>query len=409
MAEDDPIPLRAALSSSVTTSMVQVLAVRGSERMSAPYAYVVDAVFDDLVIEGAAGKSMSVVVSDERGQERHVHGQIERMEVEGSRDGVQVRARIHLAPPARVLAHRHGFAIFQEMTVPDIVKQVFTDAGLAEDRFRWDIQDSYEAREYVVQYDETEWDFVSRLLEDEGIWYTFEHEVDGVVMVFGDRSDVVPALDPAALNYLGDTDRAVWGEGHVHRWTKRRRLVEGKVALDEAGEDLLPDPRRHLQLLARVGHRVGRGPVLLKRRGPAAGRDRLQPLQQRAHAELDRARVATRHADRDDLLGDLARTDRHVARRRRGGRRELGRHRAEERLVVDEHGDVGGAVARLVADLQGDEADVGRRRLRVLRNRRERQERRGHQGRDHRSISLDVTSDRATSRSRASRAAGPSG
>ena len=63
--------------------------------------------------------------------------------------------------------------IFQEKTVPDIIKEVFADHPMAvfEDGLTGDVRQ----REYCVQYRETDFDFVSRLMEEEGIYYYFEH------------------------------------------------------------------------------------------------------------------------------------------------------------------------------------------------------------------------------------------
>ena len=63
--------------------------------------------------------------------------------------------------------------IFQEKTVPEIIKEVFADHKMAV--FEDGLTASYRQREYCVQYRETDFDFVSRLMEEEGIYYYFEH------------------------------------------------------------------------------------------------------------------------------------------------------------------------------------------------------------------------------------------
>ena len=66
--------------------------------------------------------------------------------------------------------------IFQEMNVPDIVKQVFGDHGIAD--FKFELTGTYRKWTYCVQYRETDFNFVSRLMEQEGIYYYFKH-IDG--------------------------------------------------------------------------------------------------------------------------------------------------------------------------------------------------------------------------------------
>ncbi len=74
--------------------------------------------------------------------------------------------------------------IFQEKSVTDIIKQVFDDAGFSD--YKISTQGSYNPREYCVQYQESAFDFVSRLMEDEGIFYFFEHEEGKHTMVIAD-------------------------------------------------------------------------------------------------------------------------------------------------------------------------------------------------------------------------------
>src|SRR5688572_8049067 len=63
--------------------------------------------------------------------------------------------------------------IFQNKSVPDIIQQVFKDHGFTD--FKLNIQNPPGPREYCVQYRETDFNFVSRLLEQEGMYYYFEH------------------------------------------------------------------------------------------------------------------------------------------------------------------------------------------------------------------------------------------
>ena len=75
--------------------------------------------------------------------------------------------------------------VFQEMSVPDIVKKVFADhSSLAE--FKFDLTATYPKLTYCVQYRETDFNFVSRLLEHEGIYYFFKHQDGQHLMVIAD-------------------------------------------------------------------------------------------------------------------------------------------------------------------------------------------------------------------------------
>ncbi len=89
--------------------------------------------------------------------------------------------RVSLRPWFWLLTRTSDCRIFQNHTVPDIIKQVFRDLGFSD--FEDSLSGSYREWEYCVQYRETSFDFVSRLMEQEGIYYYFRHEKARHVLV----------------------------------------------------------------------------------------------------------------------------------------------------------------------------------------------------------------------------------
>lgn len=79
-----------------------------------------------------------------------------------------------LSPWLALLSRSSDCRIFQNKTIPDIIKDVFRENGFAD--FEDALKESYETREYVVQYRESTFNFVSRLMEEEGIYYYWKHE-----------------------------------------------------------------------------------------------------------------------------------------------------------------------------------------------------------------------------------------
>ena len=77
--------------------------------------------------------------------------------------------------------------IFQKLSVPDIVEKIFTEKGFLD--YKLLLSDSYDKRDYCVQYRETDFNFISRLLEEEGICYFFEHEEKKHTLILADASD----------------------------------------------------------------------------------------------------------------------------------------------------------------------------------------------------------------------------
>src|SRR5690606_9428003 len=89
--------------------------------------------------------------------------------------------------------------IFQELSAVDIVKKVLEDAGIPSDAVRWDTQGTYPVRTYCAQWKESELAFVLRLLEDEGIFFWFEHSEVDHVLCFGDAPNVHQPIEGDAF------------------------------------------------------------------------------------------------------------------------------------------------------------------------------------------------------------------
>ncbi len=92
--------------------------------------------------------------------------------------------------------------VFQNLSTSDIVTGIFKDHGFSD--FRLQLTGTYEPREYCVQYAESDFAFVSRLLEDDGIFWFFSHAEGRHTLVLADNNDAFPDCpNNAALKYLG--------------------------------------------------------------------------------------------------------------------------------------------------------------------------------------------------------------
>ncbi|HEY1418566.1 MAG TPA: type VI secretion system tip protein TssI/VgrG, partial [Myxococcaceae bacterium] len=210
-----------------------VVAIRGREEVSRPFRYEVDLVAQEIDVEAARGSSAHITLDDPEGRTRHLSGTVARIEVlagDGSVD--QCRYRLHLVPLHQTLDFRNGFRVFQELSAPDVVKAVVKDAGLDSASLRSDLSGSYPERPYCVQFDETEWAFLSRLLEEEGIWYAFEQGQDGHVLVMGDASGNASKAEPDSLPHVADP--GLHG-GELRAWglTASARTSVEKAVLDD--------------------------------------------------------------------------------------------------------------------------------------------------------------------------------
>jgi type VI secretion system secreted protein VgrG len=123
--------------------------------------------------------------------------------------------------------------IFQNMTVQAIVEQVLKAKGVTDYSFR--LNGTYPTREYCVQYRESSLTFISRLLEEEGIFYFFEHSDTKHTMVFADKSSMLPACPgQATAEYSYGSDG--WVEEGVEGVATLERIeaaFTGKAALTD--------------------------------------------------------------------------------------------------------------------------------------------------------------------------------
>lgn len=133
--------------------------------------------------------------------DRYFHGIINNFILSG-KNGRFYLYEARVVPSLWFLTLNQDCRIFQEMTVPDIVKKILEDNKLDSEKFEFRLIGKYEPRRYCVQYRETDLAFISRLLEEEGIYYFFEHTKDNHLLVFGDSNVAYkPVEGDVSINY----------------------------------------------------------------------------------------------------------------------------------------------------------------------------------------------------------------
>lgn len=175
--------------------------VEAVESLSAPFQITIDLIspLGELELLPHLGKPVTVTLSQDGELQRHFHG----LAVEGeytreSSEGFHYR--LQLRPWTYFLSHNRDFAIYQELDAVQIVKRVVAAAGISDVDYTC-LSKARAAREYCVQYGESDFAFVSRLLEDEGIYYHFRHSEDRHVMVLCEGPSSHSDASPAALTF----------------------------------------------------------------------------------------------------------------------------------------------------------------------------------------------------------------
>jgi uncharacterized protein involved in type VI secretion and phage assembly len=171
-----------------------VLRYRGSEGLGQLYRFEIElsTTQESVAFEEIVGQAAVLSISTQHGS-RWFHGIISRFEMTGESPELTYY-RAELVPAVWRLSHRYGCRIFQNQSAKEIITDVLTRAGLSSQSFRFELEGETPAREYCVQYRETDLNFVCRLLEEEGIWWYFEHESH--VLVMADSTSAYKPLTP---------------------------------------------------------------------------------------------------------------------------------------------------------------------------------------------------------------------
>ena len=211
-----------------------VLLVRqmsGTEALSEPYQWDLDLLSEkgDINAEDLLGQKVSLSFTMANGNKRYFHGYV----TEFSQGGwLQRYYRYHatLRPWYWLLTRTADCRIYQEMTVPQIFEQVVQQYGFTDYELR--LSGTYQSREYCVQYRETDFNFLSRLLEHEGIYFFFEHAESKHTLVLVDDPgqhktfegyETVPYYAPGGKDALRERD-------HLESWSYTKAVQSGSFA-----------------------------------------------------------------------------------------------------------------------------------------------------------------------------------
>jgi type VI secretion system secreted protein VgrG len=216
-------PVRVAIEADLLAGApVRVPALEWTETLGRPYRARVEVAvaipdFDGTLLVGA---DACVLLSRGEALERRLCGIVTAVtEVAPMRRG-GVRLSIELEPALAMLGHRRRSRIFQGKSALDVVREVLeAELGTYGRVIGDELRGTYAVREYCVQYQESDLDFVTRLLEEEGAWFTFDHAGTTEVLVLRDTNDGVPRVsggEGGRIEYRL-TERAPDGQEHVYR------------------------------------------------------------------------------------------------------------------------------------------------------------------------------------------------
>src|SRR5262245_54011994 len=203
------------LKSPLDSDQLLIRSARISERLGQPFDIHIELLSPDEAIDfnKLLGKDAQIEVALDGGQSRFFHGHIVEFAQLG-RLGTYATYRARVVPWLWFLTRTADCKIFQSKSAPDIVKDVFRDLGFTD--FKDSLTKSYRTRDYCVQYRETDFNFVQRLMEEEGIYYFFKHADGKHTLVMSDSSSGhEPMPDFDTIEYFPPSDNEAREKDHV--------------------------------------------------------------------------------------------------------------------------------------------------------------------------------------------------
>jgi type VI secretion system secreted protein VgrG len=158
------------------------------------------------------------------------------------------RYELALVPWLWLLTRTSDCRIFQNLSVPEIIKKVFDEQSTA--TYRMELEGKYEPREYCVQYRETDFNFVQRLMENEGIYYFWEHRDGEHKMVICDSSSSHKPVEGFEKVHFRALDSGIQERFQLFTWQIHKLVTPGKYALNSF-DFKSPKPSANTKLLSR--------------------------------------------------------------------------------------------------------------------------------------------------------------
>ncbi|NDJ56388.1 type VI secretion system tip protein VgrG [Enterobacteriaceae bacterium 4M9] len=218
----------------------------GEERLSEIYELDVALLCskNTLDLKAQLGKSFTIAIDDNSAPVRYLNGNITRMTLAGREESEERYYRYHvtLRPTLWYLTQNQDCRIFQEKSVPDIITEILNIYKITIDNR---LTYHYRKWGYCVQYQESDYDFISRLMEHEGIYFYFTHQADGHTLVLADSPQRHDNLDGyTTLTYRLTEGGLTENAATINQWNVCDMITPSMYSMDDYD---FRKPRANLQ------------------------------------------------------------------------------------------------------------------------------------------------------------------
>ncbi|MGE0761020.1 MAG: type VI secretion system Vgr family protein [Pirellulaceae bacterium] len=216
------------ISTPLGEDVLLLTAFAGREEMSRLFHFHLDLISDraDIEAKEIVGKNVTFSVERADGSVRYFNGFVSRFAAGDEEDGRR-NYRAEVVPWLWFLTRTADCRIFQQMKVGDIVQQIFSELGFTD--FDVSLQLPHKQWEYCVQYRETDFNFVSRLMEQEGMFYYFRHENGKHTLVLSDHKGSYGECPEGQVDFPPTVGQMQITD-HITRWEHQYEFCTGKWA-----------------------------------------------------------------------------------------------------------------------------------------------------------------------------------
>ena len=241
-----------AIETTLGEDVLLLISFSGAEQLGRLFEYKLELASEDYQIgsESIVGQNVSIRLNLGDSGIRYFNGYVSHF-TQLTSSGQLARYRATVVPWLWFLTRVADCRIFQEKTVPEIIEQIFRDRGFTD--FENGLSGKYRTWEYCVQYRETDFNFISRLMEQEGIYYFFKHENGKHSLVLADSASAHEPYPEFEELEFHPAEKGTTTEECVSDWAVETNLQPCSFALNDFD---FKNPKGDLQARTKVsrGH-----------------------------------------------------------------------------------------------------------------------------------------------------------
>lgn len=216
-----------AIKTPLADNELLLTAFEGTEYISDLFEFQIDVLSTNHGIkpEALVGKTVTITIKNKI--KRIFNGYISRFAYGEIKADNLRKYQLTMVPWLWFLSKTNNNRIFQNQTTKDIVSKVFQDAGFND--FDFKAGGNATKRDYCVQYNESDLNFVSRLLEEDGISYFFTHEQDKHTLMLVDEKNAYQECSETNLQY----SKGNQPNTQINRWEHVYEFRKGKWSIND--------------------------------------------------------------------------------------------------------------------------------------------------------------------------------